>query len=423
MVNKNGTRELAYLVRIDNIEPIIGSDNCEAAIVGGWRIMVRKNTFAVGDIGVYFEIDAKVDTTQPVFEFLAKKDGKIKTQRYTFGGKGLMISQGLLMHPSDFGWTTAEEESDTCSTMVIETNGTVHRIDDESRFLTKTLNVTYAETEDNVRKSNGDPNTKYKSMCARHQKMFKQPWARWMMKREWGRKIMFFFFGKKKDNPKGWPTGKFPGVSKTDQERVENMPWVLNDKTPFIVTQKCDGSSGTYILERKPFGKFEFYVCSRNVRMTDEKQECFYGEHNYYWEVANKYKIRDKMEQWLHAHPDAQWVCWQGEICAPGIQKNPHKLTETHFYCFHWTDSINGRLDIRDAKKLWDCYTMEVVPVIGEIVLPDDMETFKLQADGLYSPEVCEGHQDCAREGFVYYKTTEPTFSFKNVSRNYLLKH
>ena len=27
------------------------------------------------------------------------------------------------------------------------------------------------------------------------------------------------------------------------------------------------------------------------------------------------------------------------------------------------------------------------------------------------------------REGFVYYKTTDPNFSFKNVSREYLMKH
>lgn len=36
MINKKtGQRELAYVVRIDKIEPIVGSDNCEAAIVGG----------------------------------------------------------------------------------------------------------------------------------------------------------------------------------------------------------------------------------------------------------------------------------------------------------------------------------------------------------------------------------------------------
>ena len=85
-------RELAYLARVDAIEPIIGSDNCECAVVGGWKVMVRKNTFAAGDLGIYFEIDSKVDTTKPEFAFLASKGGKIKTQRYTFGGKGLMIS-------------------------------------------------------------------------------------------------------------------------------------------------------------------------------------------------------------------------------------------------------------------------------------------------------------------------------------------
>ena len=42
MLNKDGQRELAYVVLVDGIEPIVGSDNCECAIVGGWHIMVRK---------------------------------------------------------------------------------------------------------------------------------------------------------------------------------------------------------------------------------------------------------------------------------------------------------------------------------------------------------------------------------------------
>ena len=102
MLNKDGVRELAYVVAIDRIEPIQGSDNCEAAVVGGWRIMVRKGTFKAGDLAVYFEIDSKLDTNKPEFAFLEKKHGKIKTQKYTFGGKGLMISQGLLMAAEDY---------------------------------------------------------------------------------------------------------------------------------------------------------------------------------------------------------------------------------------------------------------------------------------------------------------------------------
>ena len=54
MLNKNGERELAYVVKIDNIEPITGSDNCEAAVVGGWKIMTRKGTFKAGDLAIYF---------------------------------------------------------------------------------------------------------------------------------------------------------------------------------------------------------------------------------------------------------------------------------------------------------------------------------------------------------------------------------
>ena len=245
------------------------------------------------------------------------------------------------------------------------------------------------------------------------------------MRREWGRKLLFAFFGKKKDNPRGWPTGKFPGVSKTDQERCENMVWILENKTPWIRTQKCDGTSGTYILEHKGKNKYEFYVCSRNVRMADRNQECFYGSDNYYWEAAIKYDIENKMRQYLEDNPELTFVCWQGEICSPGIQKNPHKLTETHFYCFHWTDSINGRLDIVSADKIWKEYNMEVVPIVNtNYILPDDFNEFKASVDNVfYDDKVCEGNRECLIEGYVYYKTTDPTFSFKNVSRTYLLNH
>lgn len=54
MLNEKGNRELAYIVKIDDIEPIVGSDNCEAAIVGGWKIMTRKGTFKKGRFSSLF---------------------------------------------------------------------------------------------------------------------------------------------------------------------------------------------------------------------------------------------------------------------------------------------------------------------------------------------------------------------------------
>ena len=395
MLNKNNERELAYVVRVNKVEPIEGYDRVEYAHINGWGCVVQKGAFKEGDLGVYFEIDSKCPAVEP-FLFLEKRKYHVKTQKMC-----KRISQGLLMSFADFGWENDKYE--------------------EGTFLTKELGITYYEPEDNARKANSVD--KYKKMAQRNGKLFRHQPFRWLMRREWGKKLLFVFFSKKRDKKTGWPVGRFPGVSKTDQERAENMPWVLNDKTPFIVTQKCDGSSGTFILEKKLFG-YEFYVCSRNIRMMKEDQECFYGNHNYYWEVAKKYDIENKMKNWLKANPKAKFVCWQGEVCAPAIQSNPQALTETHLYCFHWTDGLNGRRNIIDAAKDWKTMNMEVVPIVDtNYIMPDNFEDFKLSADGMYDSSVCEGNNNCPREGFVYYKTTDPNFSFKNVSREYLLKH
>ena len=429
MLNKNGERELCYVVKVDDIQPIQGRDKVECAVIGGWTCMVRKGQFNKNDLGIYFEIDSKVDTSKDVFKFTEKYNGKIKTQKFSIkdedGNKiGQFWSQGLLMSAEDFGWELIHIEGGKSfiARPSKEDKRITSTIDNlyEGDFLTKELGVTYAEVEDNKRKSSsGD---KYKKMANRHPKLFQNPIIKKIYKTKLGKRILFVFFGKKKDSKQSFPDGKFIGVSRTDQERCENMTWVLQDKTPFIVTQKCDGSSGTYILERKGKNKFEFYICSRNVRILNDKQEC-YHDSNYYWEVALKYDIENKMKKWLQENPTATFICWQGEICSPNIQKNPHHLKETHFYCFHWTDSINGRLDIRKANRLWKEYNMEVVPIIDtNYILPDNFEEFKKSADGYYDPICCEGQSNCIREGYVYYKTTDPTFSFKNVSREYLGK-
>lgn len=400
MLNANNERELAYVVKIDAIEPIIGSDNCEAAIVGGWRVMVRKNQFNPGDLAVYFEIDSKLPEDNECFAFMAHKNYKVKTQRYTFGGKGLMISQGLLMSAEDLHWNI-EDMTDA----------------GEDRFVTKKLGVTYAVAEDNIRKSGtGDPNQKYKSMSGRHPNLARQAWWRWLMKREWGRKFLFKIFGKKKDNPRGWPT-HFPYIHKTDEERCENMPWILQNKDPWVVTEKVDGTSCTYILEKlKGRNKFEFYVLSRNVRQKDEKQSC-YHDHNIYWDLAFKYDIENKLKAYLNAHPDCTYVCIQGEGVG-SVQGNPLKLKEDDLYVFNFIDSVNGRMPSLEGKIVIEGMGMKWVPILDEnFILPDDMETFKQMATArsVVNPTVM-------REGIVLRQAAND-MSFKNVSREYLLKH
>ena len=73
MLNSKNERELCYVVLIDGIEPIVGSDNCESAIVGGWHIMVHKGQFKPGDPAIYFEIDSRVPADKECFAFLEKR--------------------------------------------------------------------------------------------------------------------------------------------------------------------------------------------------------------------------------------------------------------------------------------------------------------------------------------------------------------
>ena len=382
----NDKRALAYIQHVTNIRPIDGADNIEQCNVLGWNLICKKGEFHEGDPCVYIEIDSKVPEREE-FEFLRAKGFKVKTMKL---GKFNCISQGLAMPQSAF------------KELVGLSEGT---------DVTDILGIKYSVQEDNARKGNGDPNAKYKSMAARHQKIFKKKWARWMMRRSWGRKVMFFFFGKKKDNPRGFPTF----VSKTDEERVENQPWRIGDGNTYLATEKLDGTSCTYALERKGRNKFEFYVCSRNVRQQDEKQEC-YHDHNIYWDLAFKYNIEQHLKDFLNQFPQLKWVCIQGEGVG-SVQGNPLKLTEDDLYVFNFKESQTGRWSSMAGAGQIREWGMKWVPILGEVQMPDTMEELKILATGKskVNPEVM-------REGIVY-RSLDGSDSFKNVSREYLLKH
>ena len=382
----NDKRALAYIQHVTNIRPIDGADNIEQCNVLGWNLICKKGEFHEGDPCVYIEIDSKVPEREE-FEFLRAKGFKVKTMKL---GKFNCISQGLAMPQSAFKELAGLSEGTD---------------------VTDILGIKYSVQEDNARKGNGDPNAKYKSMAARHQKIFKKKWARWMMRRSWGRKVMFFFFGKKKDNPRGFPTF----VSKTDEERVENQPWRIGDGKTYLATEKLDGTSCTYALERKGRNKFEFYVCSRNVRQQDEKQEC-YHDHNIYWDLAFKYNIEQHLKDFLNQFPQLKWVCIQGEGVG-SVQGNPLKLTEDDLYVFNFKESQTGRWSSMAGAEQVREWGMKWVPILGEVQMPDTMEELKVLATGKsrINPNVM-------REGIVY-RSLDGSDSFKNVSREYLLKH
>ncbi len=387
----NGERSLAYIAKITNIEPIEGADRIEHATINdGWKVVVAKQDgFKVGDEVVYIEIDSKVPA-KPVFEFLSDRKYRVKTIKL----RGA-YSQGLVMPRSVFPEIEGKKLGEDVS---------------------KDLGITYYVPEDNDRKASGpNPKAKYNSRCARHKNLAQKGWWRWLMKREWGRKLLFAIYGKKNDKPLGFPT-KFPYIKKTDEERCENMPWVLGYKDPLIVTEKLDGTSCTYIMEKTKGRGFEFWVLSRNVRQMNEDQKCFH-DSNIYWELAGKYDIEAKLKQYMLDNPSLDYVCIQGEGVG-NVQGNPLKLNEDRLYLFNFIRSDIGRLSPVDGLKVAASMGLKWVPILdANFHVPSDMEEFKKLADGR---SVVNVH--VAREGFVL-RDPKTDLSFKNVSREYLQKH
>ena len=380
----NGERALAYVVRVDEIKPIEGYDRVEYARTNGWWVVVGKSyNLKVGDKCVYFEIDSKVPESDERFSFLAAKHYKIKTQRMC-----KVVSQGLLIPLSKF-----PELGDA------EVNTDV----------TKKLGVRYSSEDDNRRKGNVDKNDKYKSMAARHQKIFKTGFIKWLMKRRWGKKMLFLFFGKKKDNPMEFPSF----IKKTDEERIENQPWRVGDDKEYILTEKLDGTSCTYALRRTKRNKFDFYVCSRNRRLP--RPSDINESADIYWRLADKYDIEQHLKDFLDANTETEWVCLQGEGVG-NVQGNPLKLREDDLYLFNFITSVNGRYNSYNGRNIVGEWGMKWVPIIGVGKTQPTMGETKEFADGksALNPNVL-------REGIVY-RSLDGADSFKNVSKKYLLK-
>lgn len=403
MMNKNKDRALAHIELIHDIQPIIGADNIEMVHVLGWGCIAKKGEFQEGDKAVYIEIDSRVPATE-CFEFLAKRDYKIKTMKL---GKFNVISQGIAI-PLDVLNLKPEE----------------HEIGED---VTKKLGIVKIETQEekDLKKFEASSNQAVLiSIKARHKKLFACKLVKKLMKYEWFKNIIIKLLARKKDKPRKYPSF----ITKTDETRVENMPWILKDKQKFIMTEKIDGTSTTFAVRHIKKDKYEFIVCSRNVRQMDMNQDTFVSQetgNNVYWEMALKYNIKDILID-IAKRENQEIVILQGETIG-NVQGNPYKLKENKFYCYNLIftneskdyyikkDPIEGKAYIEEHN-----YKLDWVPILNDhYVVPDTIEEIKKDAEGMskINPKVL-------REGVVCrsYEKFGDYVSFKNVANSYLLK-
>lgn len=355
-------RKLASIQRIDDLQPIEGKDRIVLATVEGWRVIVQKSDYQVGDLCVFCEIDS-VLPEKPEFEFLRSKNFRIRTMKMAG-----VISQGICFQLSILPDREKPYELDENVTDIIGVKQ-------------------YEPTQD---KESEEFVSSQKS--AKHYPEF-------LMRFAWFRKLVL---------PKKYTKGFPSQISKTDETRIQNMPFLLTDKREWVVSEKLDGSSGSYLLVRHKGlfrDKFEYIVCSRNLRL-------YHPDNSVYWAVSEKYKIENTLKNMIG---DREWVAIQGECLGPKIQKNKYGLKEPEFYVFNLIYPT-GRVDSVKAKSIIENKGLNFVPILNEhYVLPDSIDEVLDYATGK------SVLADILREGIVC-RSADGKQSWKAVSPEFLLK-
>lgn len=416
----NNKRALAHIETVSAIEEIPGADNICKIYVLGWALIAKKGEFNVGDKCVYIEIDSKVPESDKRFEFLSKRCYKVKTMKLNSLG---VISQGLALNISEFpefkNKNIGDDVTDALKITKILTNEE-KRLAKEEEFINNAAN--------RMRLANA---------TRRHPKLFNSKLIKSMLKNKFWKRVLLRIFGGKYEKPKLFPAW----INKTDEERCENLvPGLFEHKEELICTEKIDGTSTTFAVRYdSKHKKYEKVICSRNVRQETEVQSCYFDE-NVYWKIWNSYNIEKVLTE-TDYFKKYDLVILQGETYGHGLQGNPYKLDNIFFRGYNLIvgyasgskmyeaithdpnlmkdyirvgDTIQRRISSTEAKNIL-LGQVEWVPILDvHYTLPNDIETLKQEATGT------SVLADVMREGCVYRSESDPTFSFKNVSREYL---
>ena len=208
-------RKMATIRKIDALTPIVGADAIEAATIGGWKVVVKKGEFNVGDRAVYCEIDSWIPTELAPFLSKGKEPREyegIKGERLRTVKLRGQLSQGLLL-PHDTVW---------------DKNMFDFNRFDEGDDVSEVLGIVKWELPMNAQLA-------------------------------------------------GMARGNFPSViPKTDQERAQNLVGEIlaatQAGTKFEITEKLEGSSMTVYLIDGEFG-----VCSRNLDLKETEGNTFWA--------------------------------------------------------------------------------------------------------------------------------------------------
>ena len=284
-------RKLAHVEIVEEIFPIPNADKIEMVKVLGWECVVKKGEFKVGEKIVYVEVDA-IMPEKPEYEFL--RDRKFRIRTIKLRGQ---ISQGLVLPISSVGFNSVNYRIGTDVTHELGI----------TKYLSPSEQSELQQQEEKI-------------------KLEKNKLKKFMMRYSWFRRLFL-----SRNQIKGFPYW----VSKTDEERIQNIPHVLEQfkNEEVYVTEKIDFQSVTFTGKMIPnetpiIGKFlpkkfKFIVCSRNFTTNNKS--------SLYWKIAEKYNI----EKILRENPT---LTIQGEQGDTKVQGNKYGIKEPTMWVFNIID-------------------------------------------------------------------------------------
>lgn len=418
-------KPLAYIVKIKNIREIPGADKIELATVLDYTVVVKKNEYKPGDLGLYIEIDsllpdgftsiqkqlyesikdgsyfkgivptdeevtlAKEDLAKsskyPYFEFLRDKNFKIKNMKLNKFG---VVSQGILFKPEDVGLKNIKVGQD----------------------FTNYFNVTEIVQDSEEAGLNQEKEGKIVKL---------------LMKFSWYRN-----WRKKHNVAEVWDE-TFP--EKSDEENVQKIYSEMFEKyadKEWVATEKLEGQNiSIYSEEIKGlFGRKtkRIGVCSRTRELNKK------GNGSAFWETVIRLRLDDKIK-----NIPGEWWC-RGEHVGPKIQNNIYKLNRTDVVFFDFYKKVHDKIDKKKFKwvklnfeesvKFAKENDLQFVPILDE--------HYKLPVDSVNEQGVKVSGADIMlkqsdkntvfgnnlkhkREGFVLRLRDDYTVSFKVKNPNY----
>lgn len=369
-------RKLVTIRKIDEIGPIDGADAIEVATLDGWKVVVKKGEFSVGQYVFFFEVDSVLPLKEQ-FEFLRKgcyvkndfvEGFRLKTVRL----RG-QVSQGLILPLEEFGFAVGDvDHADGSSDKSVLIRWPADYYIESTGYFALTTDF-----------------TEYLGVVK---------WEPYMP-----------------PQLAGFAKGNFPQqIMKTDQERAHNLKgYIFRDWVDhkWEVTLKLDGSSMTAYNIGGTIG-----VCSRNLDLKTSEE----NKDNTFVKLLNETGLGEFLATY------GLDIAIQGELVGEGVQGNKEKIKGHELYVFNIQDVKKRCFFTPEARKIVVEFAqskganIKHVPVLHYDVTLSDLGITNFSelvafADG---PSLNSN----MREGLVFKSLTDPQVSFKVISERWLLK-